>query len=68
MSATILSPAPTATPLTALDRCDRCIAAAQVRVVLTNGFDLILCQHHANKYEAGLAPLTASVEQKAVSE
>lgn len=64
MSATILSPAPAAAPLTALDRCDRCIAAAQVRVVLASGFDLLLCGHHHRKYEAALAPLVASIETK----
>lgn len=31
--------------LTALDRCDRCSAAARVRYDL-NGFDLQFCGHH----------------------
>jgi len=68
MSATILSPAPASEPLTALDRCDRCIAAAQVRVILPNGHDLILCGHHYRRNEAVLAQLSARVEQKAVAE
>lgn len=36
--------------LTALDRCDRCGAAARVRAVLVSG-DLLFCGHHAR--EAG---------------
>ena len=35
-------------PLTALDRCDRCGAAAKVRAVLPGG-ELYFCGHHARK-------------------
>lgn len=38
------------TVLTALDRCDRCGAAARVRAILISG-DLLFCGHHAR--EAG---------------
>ena len=37
-------------PLTAVDRCDRCSAAARVRATLITG-ELYFCGHHAR--EAG---------------
>ena len=33
------------TPLTALDRCDRCGAQAYVRATLSSGFELLFCGH-----------------------
>jgi hypothetical protein len=36
--------------LTALDRCDRCGAAAKVRAVLPSGGELLFCGHHARAY------------------
>jgi hypothetical protein len=38
------APAP---PLTALDRCDRCNAAAVARST-KDGAELLMCGHHAN--------------------
>jgi hypothetical protein len=38
------------TTLTRADRCDRCGAAAQVRVEMTAG-ELLFCQHHADRYK-----------------
>ena len=35
--------------LTALDRCDRCGAAAKVRAVLPSGGELLFCGHHARQ-------------------
>ena len=35
--------------LTATDRCDRCGAAAQIRVELTAG-ELLFCAHHARRH------------------
>jgi hypothetical protein len=37
------------TTLTRADRCDRCGAAAQVRVEMTAG-ELLFCQHHADRF------------------
>ncbi|MEI8056431.1 MAG: hypothetical protein WCI29_03435 [Actinomycetes bacterium] len=49
------------TPLTALDRCDRCGAQAYVRVTLTAGGDLLFCGHHFREHEARLRPLALEV-------
>jgi len=40
-------------PLTHLDRCDRCSAAAQLRAVLPAG-ELLFCGHHARRHRASL--------------
>lgn len=52
-------------PLTAHDRCDRCIAQAQVRVTFLTGGELILCFHHWKTYKAALAPLAAAIDMEA---
>lgn len=33
-------------PLTAYDRCDKCGSQAYVRIVVSLGYDLLLCGHH----------------------
>ena len=38
----------TRVPLTALDRCDKCAAAAMVRATLASG-ELLFCGHHARE-------------------
>ncbi|WP_343601956.1 hypothetical protein [Mycobacterium sp.] len=57
MNATLTSP-----PLTKADRCDRCGAAARVRVTLPSGAELLFCRHHANQHEAKLTELAAVLE------
>jgi hypothetical protein len=42
--------APSATPLTAVDRCDRCGAQAYLRVQLRAGGELLFCAHHAREH------------------
>ncbi len=42
------------TPLTALDRCDRCGAQAYVRATLPGGSELLFCGHHANAHRPSL--------------
>jgi hypothetical protein len=49
------------TPLTALDRCDRCAAQAYVRVTLAAGGELLFCGHHFREHEARLRPLASDV-------
>ncbi|WP_019876821.1 DUF7455 domain-containing protein [Sporichthya polymorpha] len=44
----------TTTSLTAADRCDRCGAQAYIRVVLSEGSDLLFCAHHGRQYELKL--------------
>jgi hypothetical protein len=48
-------------PLTRLDRCDRCSAAALVRVTLPSGGELQFCGHHARKHEARLLEIGAGL-------
>lgn len=57
MTGTLMSSA----TLTAADRCDRCGAAAAVRVVLANGGELLFCGHHANEHAARLEELAAVI-------
>lgn len=44
----------TLVPLTGLDRCDRCGAAALVRVVLREGGELLFCGHHGRMHQSAL--------------
>ncbi|MDT8914132.1 hypothetical protein [Amycolatopsis sp. PS_44_ISF1] len=57
------SPTLTRPELTALDRCDRCGAAAQVRAVLNSGGELLFCGHHAREHEAKLKELAAEIQK-----
>jgi hypothetical protein len=52
------------TPLTALDRCDRCGAQAYVRVSLVAGGELLFCGHHFREHEARLRPLAIDVQDE----
>jgi hypothetical protein len=45
-------------PLTRLDRCDRCGAAALLRASLAGGGELLFCGHHAREH--GPAPVVAA--------
>lgn len=47
--------------LTALDRCDRCGAAATTRAVLPSGGELLFCGHHARKHQDGLREIEAEL-------
>lgn len=48
-------------PLTRLDRCDRCGAAAQLRAVLPSGGELLFCGHHGRRHAAHLAEIAAQL-------
>ena len=52
-----VTPTATATPLTALDRCDRCGAQAYVRATLLSGSELLFCAHHWREHEAKIRPI-----------
>ncbi len=43
--------------LTTADRCDRCGAAARVRVILPSGGELLFCGHHSRQYQGKLREL-----------
>jgi len=53
-----------ATPLTAVDRCDRCGAQAYVRVTLTNGGELLFCAHHMRRYGEELRKVAAEIQDE----
>ena len=55
--------APT-TPLTALDRCDRCGAQAYLRVELAGGGELLFCAHHGREHEDKLREIAVSVHDE----
>jgi hypothetical protein len=46
-------------PMTRLDRCDRCSAAALVRITLPKGGELQFCGHHARKHADRLVEIGA---------
>ncbi|MFC5287781.1 hypothetical protein ACFPM7_12030 [Actinokineospora guangxiensis] len=48
--------------LTAVDRCDRCGAAAKVRAVLPSGGELLFCNHHARAHSERLREMAAQIE------
>ena len=48
-------------PLTALDRCDRCGAQAYLRVELQSGGELLFCAHHAREHGEALKEIAATV-------
>ncbi|HET8588011.1 MAG TPA: hypothetical protein VFM01_00145 [Nakamurella sp.] len=60
MTGTLTSP----TALTAADRCDRCGAAAAVRVILASGGELLFCGHHAREHSERLSELAAIVQDQ----
>ena len=46
-------------PLTRSDRCDRCGAAAQTRVHLPTGAELLFCGHHTRAHAPRLRAMGA---------
>jgi len=57
------SPTLTRPELTAVDRCDRCGAAAQVRAILSTGGELLFCGHHAREHETKLKEMAAEIQR-----
>lgn len=45
-----------------IDRCDRCGAAAKVRVLLDGGGELLFCGHHARAHEDRLREMAVSLQ------
>ncbi|RNL79628.1 DUF7455 domain-containing protein [Nocardioides marmorisolisilvae] len=56
--------APSETPLTAVDRCDRCGAQAYLRVSLKSGGELLFCAHHAREHGDKLREIAAYVHDE----
>jgi hypothetical protein len=57
MTQTLTPPPETAAVAGADERCDRCNAAAKLRVKLAGGGELVFCGHHANKYTEDLVKI-----------
>ncbi|PZS18158.1 MAG: hypothetical protein DLM57_06780 [Pseudonocardiales bacterium] len=53
-----------ASPLTAIDRCDRCGAQAYVRATLVSGSELLFCAHHWHDNEARLRQIGAIIHDE----
>ena len=53
-----------ATPLTAVDRCDRCGAQAYVRATLLSGGELLFCAHHAKEYAEKLKQVSLNLHDE----
>ena len=51
-------------PLTALDRCDRCGAQAYLRVELAGGGELLFCAHHAREHGDKLREIAVTVHDE----
>ena len=49
----------------ATDRCDRCGARAQVRVLLATG-ELLFCNHHDRKFREVIEPIAFRIEYNPV--
>ena len=56
--------APSAAPLTAVDRCDRCGAQAYLRVQLKSGGELLFCAHHARAHSDKLREVAKHVQDE----
>ncbi len=56
--------APSAAPLTAVDRCDRCGAQAYLRVLLQSGGELLFCAHHAREHGDKLREIASHVQDE----
>ncbi len=52
------------TPLTAVDRCDRCGAQAYLRVELAGGGELLFCAHHGRAHEAKLREVSSTFQDE----
>ena len=53
-----------ASPLTAVDRCDRCGAQAYVRTTMLSGSELLFCAHHWHDNESKLREIAVAVHDE----
>jgi hypothetical protein len=60
MTPTLMPPETVAVP-GAEERCDRCLAAGKLRVMIAGGGSLVFCGHHANKYAENLVKIAVDV-------
>lgn len=60
MTPTLTPPPETVAPPTPDDRCDRCSAAAKLRITIAGDRELVFCGHHANRYAEDLVKITVT--------
>ena len=51
-------------PLNASDLCDRCGAAAYVRVLLPGSGELLFCAHHSRQHAEALAKVAVEIQDE----
>ncbi|RLV49473.1 hypothetical protein D9V37_05895 [Nocardioides mangrovicus] len=51
-------------PLSAVDRCDRCGAQAYLRVMLPGGGELLFCAHHAREHGPKLREIATDIHDE----
>jgi hypothetical protein len=61
MTPTLTPPPETVAPPAANERCDRCTAAAKLRITIAGGGELVFCGHHANRYAEDLVKIAIQV-------
>lgn len=61
MTPTLTPPSETTVRPPAGEQCDRCSAAAKLRVQVAGGGDLVFCGHHANMYAEDLVKIAIEV-------
>ena len=61
MNSTTTAAEAASAPLTRSDRCDRCGAAAQTRVHLPTGAELLFCGHHTRAHAPRLRAMGADL-------
>jgi hypothetical protein len=47
-----------------MDRCDRCGAQAYVRVLLSDGLELVFCAHHNRQYASALTKIAVDIHDE----
>jgi len=61
MTPTLMPPPETVAVPGAEERCDRCMAAGKLRVMIAGSGQLVFCGHHANKYAESLVKIAVDV-------
>ena len=52
------------TPMSAMNRCDRCGAQAYVRIILRSRQDLLFCAHHYRQHALALANVAFAIQDE----
>jgi hypothetical protein len=47
-----------------MDRCDRCGVQAYVRVLFSNGLELLFCAHHSRQHSSALMKIAVGIHDE----